>query len=126
MRANSALQETGLSFKRAIVLVYTWEGCDRTVSVTDSTAVRSEIASIQIWQKGDKFDYYRSIPEFRECILIDQYKVYVEQFVKTPENKWLLSEYESADDVLALSSLPFQVQLGEIYEGIKFETNAGS
>jgi Uma2 family endonuclease len=100
---------------------------DRTDTIVNPLAIVEVLSkSTKNYDQGDKFDYYRSIPEFREYILIDQYKVYVEQFVKTSDNKWLLSEYESADDVLALSSLPFQIQLGEIYEGIRFETSAGS
>ncbi|WP_445245250.1 Uma2 family endonuclease [Microcoleus sp. OTE_8_concoct_300] len=100
---------------------------DRTDTIINPLMIVEVLSkSTKNYDQGDKFDYYRSIPEFREYILIDQYKFYVEQFVKTSENKWLLSEYESADEVLALSSLPFQVQLGEIYEGIRFETNAAS
>jgi Uma2 family endonuclease len=100
---------------------------DRTDTIINPLMIVEVLSkSTKNYDRGDKFDYYRSIPEFLEYILIDQYKVYVEQFVKTSENKWLLSEYESADAVLALSSLPFQIQLGEIYEGIRFETNAAS
>jgi Uma2 family endonuclease len=39
--------------------------------------------STKNYDQGVKFDYYRSISEFLEYILIAQYKVYVEQFVKT-------------------------------------------
>jgi len=77
--------------------------------------------STKNYDQGDKFDYYRSIPEFREYVLIDQYKVNVKHFAKTSEGKWLLTEYESAETVLSLSALEFQIQLSEIYEGIKFE-----
>jgi Uma2 family endonuclease len=100
---------------------------DRTDTIINPLMIVEVLSkSTKNYDRGDKFDYYRSIPEFREYILIDKYKFNVEQFVKTSENKWLLSEYESADEVLALSSLRFQVQLGEIYEGIRFETSAGS
>ena len=79
--------------------------------------------STKNYDQGDKFDYYRSIPEFREYVLIDQYKVNVKHFAKTSEGKWLLTEYESAEAVLSLSALEFQIQLSEIYEGIKFENS---
>jgi Uma2 family endonuclease len=76
--------------------------------------------STKNYDQGDKFDYYRSIPEFKEYILIDQYKIYVEQFTKTPENKWLLTEYHSPDEILSLSSINFQIPLNEIYQGINW------
>jgi Uma2 family endonuclease len=76
--------------------------------------------STKNYDQGDKFDYYRSIPEFKEYILIDQYKIYVEQFTKTPESKWLLTEYHSPDEILSLSSINFQIPLNEIYQGINW------
>jgi Uma2 family endonuclease len=69
----------------------------------------------------DKFEFYRSIPEFREYIMIDQYRYKVEQFAKTFESQWFLTEYDSADAVLALSSLDFQITLRDIYERVNFE-----
>jgi Uma2 family endonuclease len=73
------------------------------------------------YDRGDKFEFYRSIPEFREYITIDQYRFKVEHFAKTSEGKWVLTEYDSADSVLALSSLDFQIPLRDIYERVNFE-----
>jgi Uma2 family endonuclease len=77
--------------------------------------------STKNYDRGDKFEFYRSIPEFREYIMIDQYRYKVEQFAKTSEGKWLFTEYDSADSVLALSSLDFQIPLRDIYERVNFE-----
>jgi Uma2 family endonuclease len=72
------------------------------------------------YDQGEKFRYYRSIPELQEYVLIDQYKIHVEQFTKTPEGKWLLTEYESSDAVLTMSSFDFQISLSDIYDGVVF------
>jgi Uma2 family endonuclease len=77
--------------------------------------------STKNYDRGDKFEFYRSIPEFREYITIDQYRFKVEHFAKTSEGKWVLTEYDSADSVLALSSLDFQITLRDIYERVNFE-----
>lgn len=45
----------------------------------------------------EKFIAYRTIETFREYILIDQYRIYVEHYVKTAANQWLLSEYTDTD-----------------------------
>jgi Uma2 family endonuclease len=79
--------------------------------------------STKNYDQGDKFDYYRSIPNFREYVLINQYKFNVQHFAKTADGKWLLTDYESADSVLALSAFEFQIQLSDIYEGVNFEMN---
>jgi Uma2 family endonuclease len=73
------------------------------------------------YDQGEKFRYYRSIPEFREYILIDQYSFHVEQFAKNSEGKWVLTEYELQDSALALDSIDFQISLSDIYEGVDFE-----
>jgi Uma2 family endonuclease len=76
--------------------------------------------STQNYDQGDKFLYYRSIPEFREYILIDQYKYHVMQYVKTTENQWLFTELESESAVLTLQSVDFQIELSELYEQVDF------
>jgi Uma2 family endonuclease len=72
--------------------------------------------------RGDKFQYYRSIPQFREYIMVDQYQFYIEQFAKNSAGKWVLTEYEGVDAVLELESIDFQIPLTDIYERVNFET----
>lgn len=77
--------------------------------------------STENYDRGDKFKFYRSIPEFQEYILIDQYQYSVEQFVKTEAGKWQLNFYESAESILTLSTLEFQMNLTDLYEQVNFE-----
>ncbi|MEB3178690.1 MAG: Uma2 family endonuclease [Nostocaceae cyanobacterium] len=79
--------------------------------------------STQDYDRGEKFKYYRSIPEFKEYILIDQYSFYLEQFSKNPSGKWVLTEYELEDAVLALESINLEVLFSDIYERVNFELN---
>ncbi|MFP4411059.1 Uma2 family endonuclease [Coleofasciculus sp.] len=76
--------------------------------------------STKNYDLGDKFIYYRSIPEFKEYILIDQTKYHLMQYAKTPEGQWVLSEQESAEAVLKLRSIEFQINLSDIYENVNF------
>jgi Uma2 family endonuclease len=93
-----------------------------TTEVTNPLLIVEVLSnSTRNYDRGDKFDYYRSIPEFREYILIDQYKFQVEQLVKTAEGKWSLTYYESSDAILVLDSIDFQMPLTDIYERIEFE-----
>mgnify|MGYP000152756633 CR=1 FL=1 len=73
------------------------------------------------YDRGEKFDAYRTVESFREYILIDQYKYYVEQFTKTEDDKWLLSVYRGEEAILALSSVEFEISLSDIYKKIEFE-----
>lgn len=97
---------------------------NRTDTVTNPLMIAEVLSkSTKNYDQGDKFDYYRSIPECREYVLINQYKFHVQHYAKTPDGKWLLTDYESADSVLALSAVEFQIQLSDIYESVNFEMN---
>ncbi len=95
---------------------------------TSTTTVTNPLLIVEVLSKstknydqGDKFFYYRSIPEFQEYILIDQTRYHVMQHTKTNEGKWLLTEHESADATLELSSINLQISLTDIYEQVNFE-----
>ncbi|QGZ90882.1 Uma2 family endonuclease [Microcystis aeruginosa] len=76
--------------------------------------------STQNYDQGDKFLYYRSLPELQEYILISQSSPYIMQYNKTEENKWLLTEYEGENASLSLTSVNFALSFQEIYEGVTF------
>ncbi len=76
--------------------------------------------STKNYDRGDKFLYYRSIPELKEYILIDQYQYHVMQYVKTAEDQWLFIEYESDAAVLSLQTIDFQITFNELYEQVNF------
>ena len=63
--------------------------------------------STEGYDRGEKFEYYRTVDSFREYILIDQYRYHVEQFTKTEDSKWLLSVYKGDEAVLSLNSVEF-------------------
>ncbi|MEA5618226.1 Uma2 family endonuclease [Cronbergia sp. UHCC 0137] len=80
--------------------------------------------STKDYDRGDKFLYYRSIPEFQEYILIDQTQYYVMQYVKTAENQWILKEYATEDAILDLSSINVELSLKQLYKKVNFSENS--
>lgn len=70
--------------------------------------------------RGEKFISYRTIPGFREYVLIDQSSVYIEHFVRTPDNKWVLSEHDDLLAVLVLSSVPVELPALGVYKRVTF------
>jgi Uma2 family endonuclease len=97
---------------------------------TNTTIVTNPLLIVEVlskstkdYDRGDKFLYYRSIPEFKEYILIDQTKYYVMQYVKTSENQWILTEYETEDAMINLSSINVKLSLKQLYKKINFSEN---
>jgi Uma2 family endonuclease len=76
--------------------------------------------STRDYDRTDKFKFYRSIPEFKEYILIDQYRYYVEQFYQQNNGEWLFKASESDKDALRFHSVDFQMSLLDIYQRIDF------
>ncbi|MBD0345821.1 MAG: Uma2 family endonuclease, partial [Coleofasciculus sp. Co-bin14] len=77
--------------------------------------------STKNYDRVEKFAAYRTIPSFREYVLIDQYKIHVEHYSKAEENKWVFSEYEDENYILSLSSFTFQILLSDIYDKVDFD-----
>lgn len=73
------------------------------------------------YDRGEKFRLYRTIPTLQEYILISQAEMHVEQFAKTADNKWILSEYDGQDTILTLNHIQFQVPLKDIYDKVDFD-----
>jgi Uma2 family endonuclease len=94
---------------------------------TSMTTVTNPLLIVEVLSKstknydqGDKFLYYRAIPELKEYILIDQVQAHVIQHTKTIERKWLLTD-ESENGVLALESINFQIAFSDLYERVNFK-----
>ena len=94
---------------------------------TSTTTVMNPLLIAEVLSKytqnydlGNKFLYYRSIPELKEYILIDQYEYHVMQYVKTADGKWIFDEIEDESATLSLSTVDFQIQLSDLYEQVNF------
>jgi Uma2 family endonuclease len=76
--------------------------------------------STKDYDRVEKFAAYRTIPSFQEYILIDQYTRHIEQYCKTEPRKWIFSETDGEDATVSLASLPFQIELIDIYDKVDF------
>ena len=92
----------------------------RTDTITNPLLIAEVLSkSTKAYDRDEKFAGYRSIPSFQEYLLIDQYRVQVEQYSKTEANKWIFSEYSSIDDRLTLACIPVEISLADLYENIE-------
>jgi Uma2 family endonuclease len=78
--------------------------------------------STKSYDRDEKFAAYRTIPTFREYLLIDQYKLQVEQYSKTESHKWVFTEYNGIESQISLLSIPFEICLADLYESIELGT----
>lgn len=94
---------------------------DRTDMITNPKVIIEVLSeSTQGYDKKAKFESYRTIPSFEEYLLIDQTKVYVEQYSKTGNKRWSFREYDVEDEAIALTSVQFEISLEDVYNKVKF------
>lgn len=62
---------------------------------------------------------YRTIPSFKEYLLISQTAMQVEKFTKNDSNQWVLSEYAGKDPKIIFDSFEFEISLDELYDRVE-------
>lgn len=102
-----------------------YEGIGKTNVINPSIIVEVLSKSTQEYDRTDKFQYYRSINEFQEYILIDQYRFYVAQYFKQENGQWLFNDYQGNEAILKLASDDFEISFQDLYERVDFELNEG-
>jgi Uma2 family endonuclease len=80
--------------------------------------------STQDYDHGAKFSAYRTLDSFSEYLLIDQYSIDVEHYVKTGANQWLLSQYRDRTVTISLSTVATPLKISDLYENIEIESPA--
>jgi Uma2 family endonuclease len=109
--------------------------CDRPeyeiiggVRVLTNPALIIEVlsGSTEGYDRGDKFTHYKSIPSFREYMLIAQHRPHVSHFVRQGDDSWNQREYNKLEAVVKLTSLDCELRLLDVYEGIRFDDVAAS
>jgi Uma2 family endonuclease len=66
-----------------------------------------------------KFGYYRMIQSLAEYLLIAQDEYKVEQYIKQPDGRWLLSDIGSLEEVVELPSIQCTLRLAEVYARVE-------
>jgi Uma2 family endonuclease len=74
--------------------------------------------STEAYDRGEKFDDYRTLPSLREFVLVAQDKVLVERFTRQGD-EWVHSELRDVDETLVLESIGCAIPLRDIYEGVE-------
>lgn len=75
--------------------------------------------STKDYDRGGKFEHYRTLASLSEYVLIAQNKYHVEHFVRQPDNRWLLWETNRLEDTIHLPSIECALALIEVYDKVE-------
>ena len=94
---------------------------DRNDTITNPTLIVEVLSkSTSSYDRGEKFNFYRTVDSLREYILVEQDRIAVEQFTRIERNKWQFQSYEQSSEQIEFASIPVSISLADIYDKITF------
>ncbi len=78
--------------------------------------------STESYDRGQKFQNYRSIDSLREYVLISQGSASIEKYVRHGDGFWMLSEAAGLDTNITLEAIDCPLSLNDVYDKVNFET----
>ena len=76
--------------------------------------------STESYDRGKKFQHYRSVESLREYVLVSQDEARIEKYVKQGDGFWVLSEAAGLDAEIKFGSIDCVVALSEVYDKVNF------
>ena len=73
------------------------------------------------YDRGDKFEYYKTAPSFKEYLLIEQNFCQVETRFQEEPNLWREAKVAGMEAKIDLKSVGISIDLSDIYENITFK-----
>jgi Uma2 family endonuclease len=74
--------------------------------------------STERYDRGMKFDHYRSLESLQEYLLVSQDRMLVEHYTRQPDGQWLFCTWEGPSAVLALQSVSATLSVAALYRGV--------
>jgi Uma2 family endonuclease len=118
---------SGLRIKVAPTGLYTYPDCsvicgDLQYSGDQKDVVTNPLLIVEVlspstegYDRGKKFESYRTIESFREYLLIHQDRRHVEYYSKQDDGSWVLREHSGVEGLVSIGRLGVQISLGELY-----------
>jgi Uma2 family endonuclease len=121
---RTATSERGLYTYPDIIVVCgkveTWPVNRDTVS-NPRVIIEVLSKSTEGYDRGKKFDLYTNLPSFVEYLTVAQDSAWILHHVRQPEGDWRLRPITGLDAVLRFATIPAELALRDVYEGVEFE-----
>lgn len=68
--------------------------------------------------RGEKFDAYKTLPSFKEYILIDSRNLQVHAYYRKEKGDWQIGNYFRMDQQVEINTLGLSIPMAVIYQGV--------
>jgi Uma2 family endonuclease len=94
---------------------------DTLLNPTVIVEVLSE--STEAYDRGQKFEQYRSLESLKEYMMISSQRISVERYTRQPDGSWNYIAKASLEDSIDLKSVDCHLLLADLYEKVDFSTS---
>jgi Uma2 family endonuclease len=92
-----------------------YDGEHRDVVLNPLLIVEVLSPSTENYDRGKKFELYRTVPSFGEYLIVHQDRRHVEYHSKQDDDSWLLREHIGADATVEIARLNVKIPLSDLY-----------
>jgi Uma2 family endonuclease len=75
--------------------------------------------STEAYDRGLKFEHYRTLDSLTDYLLVAQDKPLVEHFARRPEGQWLFTEAQGRESRLRIESIACELALEDVYQKVE-------
>jgi len=118
------VKSTGLYAYPDVVVVCkepVFEDAEVDTLLNPTLLVEVLLKSTEDYDRGSKFEHYRTLKTLQEYVLIAQQKSHVMHYVRQTDNRWLLAETMDLKSTVHLSSIDCDLALVEVYAKVRFD-----
>lgn len=77
--------------------------------------------SSEYYDRGDKFNQYRTLASFEEYLIVYQDKHQVSRYFRQAPDVWHITDYFQLEDQIPLQSMGVEISMQGIYRGVELE-----
>ncbi|MGE5153106.1 MAG: Uma2 family endonuclease, partial [Bdellovibrio bacteriovorus] len=100
---------------------------DRRDLVTNPSLIVEVLSdSTEAYDRGDKLRHYRDLRSLRAYLLLSQYRMQAELFLRQPDGTWRLSSYQDPSESIPLRVIEAELSLAEVYDQVELSRQVPS
>jgi Uma2 family endonuclease len=99
-----------------------FEDDERDTLLNPTVIIEVLSSSTEAYDRGKKFQHYRTIKPVQEYVLISQEKALIELYVRQSK-QWILTFADTLDSVIKLPSIDCTLALSDVYEKVTFDSD---
>lgn len=96
-----------------------FEDTDQDTLLNPTVIVEVLSESTEAYDRGRKFEHYRTIEALREYILVAQDRYRIEQYIRQDDGRWIFTEIAGPDSTLVLAAIGCEIPFVEIYNKVQ-------